>query len=209
MTTDSLTRGTTVLSLIDEMTDSSPRSVAVRGPDGTVTYGELSVRAEQLARRLLQLGVKPGDLVGQCLERSVNLVVAALGIVRAGCAYVAIDPKYPDERMRWMLDDSGAAAVVTDVSTAPRLGADGVRRGVVLTGAGELRDDAVLDSADSLPAPPSSTDLAYVVYTSGSTGRPKGVMVEHAGLTNLVRVASRRIRVERERPLHPDLQSRL
>lgn len=186
MTTDLVTKATTVLSLIDEMTDSSPLNVAVRDADGTLTYGELSVRAEQLVRRLRQVGVKPGDLVGQCLERSVSLVVAALGIVRAGCAYVAIDAKYPDERMRWMLDDSGASAVVTDVSTAPRLGADGARRGVVLTGAGELRDGSVLDSTDPLPAPPPSTDLAYVVYTSGSTGRPKGVMVEHSGLSNLV-----------------------
>jgi amino acid adenylation domain-containing protein len=178
--------GTTVLPLIDQAADISPHSVAVRGPDGGLSYGELSIRAERLARRLRGLGVKPGDLVGQCLRRSPSLVVAALATFRAGCAYVAIDPEYPDERIRWMLDDSGAAAVVTDAPTAARLSAYGDRPGVIVEGGGDLRDGPFLDSGDPLPRPPVSTDVAYVVYTSGSTGRPKGVMVEHASLANLV-----------------------
>jgi amino acid adenylation domain-containing protein len=181
-----VTTGTTVLQLVEQMAATSPRNVAVRGSDGILTYGELSVRSERLARRLRQLGVKPGDLVGQCLGRSASLVVAALAIFRAGGAYVAIDPSYPDERVRWMLDDSGAAAVVSDASTAARLGAHGDRPDVVVAGGGKLRDGSVPDSGDPLPGPPRSTDLAYVVYTSGSTGRPKGVMVEHASLSNLV-----------------------
>ena len=186
MTADLDTMGATVLSLIDRMTDHSPRKVAVRSPDGDLSYGELSVRAERLARRLRKLGVKPGDLVGQCLDRSGSLVVGALGTFRAGCAYVAIDPRYPDERVRWMLDDSNAAAVVTDASNAARLGGPGDRPSVMVAGDGELLDGSVPDAGDSLPGPPRSTDLAYVVYTSGSTGRPKGVMVEHASLANLV-----------------------
>ncbi|MDQ6816707.1 MAG: amino acid adenylation domain-containing protein, partial [Actinomycetota bacterium] len=187
MTADSETMGATVLSPIDEMTDTSPRSVAVRSPDGDLSYVELFVRAERLARRLRQLGVKPGDLVGQCLERSPSLVVGALATFRAGGAYVAIDPRYPDERVQWMLDDSGAAAVVTDAGTAARLGAHGDRPRVVLAGDGELLDGSEPDSGEPLPGLPLSTDLAYVVYTSGSTGRPKGVMVEHASLANLVK----------------------
>ncbi len=178
--------GLTVLPLIDQSVAESPESVAVRGPDGTLTYGEMSVRAEHLARRLRQLGVKPGDLVAQCLDRSSSLVVAALATLRAGCAYVAIDPGYPDERVRWMLDDSGATAVVTEASTAVRLGPHGDRPVVVLAGGGELEDGSVQNGGVTLPRPPLATDLAYVVYTSGSTGRPKGVMVEHAGLANLV-----------------------
>jgi len=178
--------GTTVLPLIDQLVAMAPQDVAVRGPDGTLTYGELSVRADRLARRLRQLGVKPGDLVGLCLDRSASLVVAALAIFRAGGAYVAVDPRYPDERVRWMLDDSGAAAAVTDADTADRLRAASDRPGVVVTGAGELRDGPIPDSGDPLPLPPRPTDLAYVVYTSGSTGRPKGVPVQHASLANLV-----------------------
>jgi amino acid adenylation domain-containing protein len=178
--------GTTVLPLIDQTVATSPQRVAVRGPDGTLTYGELAFRADRLARRLRQVGVKPGDLVGLCLDRSASLVVAALAIFRAGGAYVAIDPKYPDERVRWMLDDSGAAAAVTDADTAAGLRASSDRPGVVVTGGGELEDRSVPDSEDPLPQPPRSTDLAYVVYTSGSTGRPKGVLVQHASLANLV-----------------------
>ena len=112
------TQETTVLSLIDQVVAAEPRKLAVQGPDAVLSYGELSARADLLARRLRHLGVKPGDLVGQCVERSASLVVAALAIVRAGAGYVAIDPMYPAERVQWMLDDSGATAVVSDVSTA-------------------------------------------------------------------------------------------
>ncbi len=86
MTASLETIGATVLPLIDEITDASPRNVAVRSPDGDLSYGELSVRAERAARRLRQLGVKPGDLVAQCLERSPSLVVAALATYRTGGA---------------------------------------------------------------------------------------------------------------------------
>ncbi|HEY4098046.1 MAG TPA: non-ribosomal peptide synthetase [Baekduia sp.] len=188
MTAETVTMNTTVLPLIDQATAESPERVAVRGGDGAVTYGELAARSDQLAQRLRQLGVAPGDLVGLCLDRSVSLVVGALAIVKAGAAYVAIDPNYPDERIAWMLADSGAVAVVTDAEIAGRLGA-GDRPTVVVADAGELRDapdaDADVD-AGPLPAAPQPTDLAYVVYTSGSTGQPKGVLVEHAGLANLV-----------------------
>jgi amino acid adenylation domain-containing protein len=186
MRVDTLRSGTTVLTLIDHTVVTSPQDVAVRGPDSTLTYGELSVRADRLARRLRRLGVKPGDLVGLCLDRSAGLVVAALAIFKAGGAYVAIDPRYPDERVRWMLDDSDAAAVVTDADTAARLGASGDRPRVVVADGGASPDGSVPDGAEPLPQPPRSTDIAYVVYTSGSTGRPKGVLVAHASLANLV-----------------------
>jgi amino acid adenylation domain-containing protein len=148
--------------------------------------------------------VKPGDLVGLCLHRSVSLVVAALAIFKAGGVYVAIDPKYPDDRIRWMLDDSGAVAVLSDVSTTERLGTFGDRPGIVVADGGELPNrnaptgaspagSASVDAAgdvdrsdDSMGRGPRPTDLAYVVYTSGSTGQPKGVMVEHGGLANLI-----------------------
>jgi amino acid adenylation domain-containing protein len=176
----------TVLTLVAGTVETSPESVAVRDLDGSLSYGELGIRADRLAQRLRQIGAEPGDLVGLCLERSASLVVAALAICRAGCAYVAIDPNYPDERMQWMLEDSDAAAVVTDAATAERLGTSTQRPEVVLKGAGELRDDSFPDDGEPLPRPPGPADLAYVVYTSGSTGLPKGVLVEHAGLANLV-----------------------
>ncbi len=172
---------TGLLSMIDAARDAAPQSVAVRGPDGTLTYDELVARADRLAATLRASGVRPGDFVGQCLERSASLVVAALGIVRAGCAYVAIDPRYPDARIRWLLEDSGAAALVTDESTLTRISTPGVAS-IILGAAGELGDELEIE----LSVEPEPTDPAYVVYTSGSTGQPKGVVLEHAGLTNLV-----------------------
>ncbi|MEA2493138.1 MAG: hypothetical protein QOJ29_1049, partial [Thermoleophilaceae bacterium] len=186
MRIDTASLGTTVLPLIDRTVVTSPHNVAVRGPDGTLTYDELSVRAERLAQQLRMLGVKPGDLIGLCLDRSASLVVAALAIFRAGGAYVAIDPRYPDERVSWMLDDSHATAVMTDADTAARLPTSSDRPCVVVADGGTAGDGSVPDSAERLPEPPRSTDIAYVVYTSGSTGRPKGVPVEHASLANLV-----------------------
>ena len=140
-----------------------------------------------------------------CLPRSAALVTATLGITRAGAAYVAIDPAYPDERVRWMLEDAGVVAVVTDPAGVGRLGALRDSLAVVVLG------DAEEPDAEPVRAPlrPQPADIAYVVYTSGSTGRPKGVLVEHAGLANLVDVASSGVRATRGRPLHPDLQPRI
>ena len=181
-----LTAQTTVLAQVDRVSAAAPGAVAVVAADATLTFHELSVRSERLARRLVTLGVTPGDLVGQCLDRSASMVVAALAIIRAGAAYVAIDPAYPDERVRWMLTDSGAAVVVGGTSTAARLAASPDCRVIVLTDGGEVLHAPPSGAGSPLPAPPQPSDLAYVVYTSGSTGRPKGVMVEHAGLANLV-----------------------
>jgi acyl-CoA synthetase (AMP-forming)/AMP-acid ligase II/acyl carrier protein len=148
----------TVISLVDQAIADRPEQLAVTAPDGRLTYAGLAERAEAIALRLRELGIGPGHRVGLRLERSAALVAGALGIMRAGAAFVAIDPAYPEERVRWMLEDAEAAAVVTDAGVE------------VLPGS---------------PAP-GSTDVAYVVYTSGSTGRPKGVPVEHPALANLV-----------------------
>jgi amino acid adenylation domain-containing protein len=174
----------TTMKLVEGVVQRAPDSAAVRAHDGTLTYSELWQSAERLARHLRQVGVRPGDLVGQCLERSASMVVGALAAFRVGAAYVATDPAYPDERLRWMLDDADVAAVVTDTHNAGRTLGD--RATVVLGPGGRLASDARTDDDEPLPASPLGTDLAYVVYTSGSTGHPKGVMVEHGGLSNLI-----------------------
>ncbi len=177
---------TSVVDLIDDTIATRPNEVAVRADDATLTYAELAEQADRLAHELRHSGVNSGDLVGLCVNRSSALVVGALGIIRAGAAFVAIDPDYPDERRRWMLEDSGAAASVIDLATDKRFAHRPSVPQIVLEPGGELADPRAADHSEALPGPPDPDDVAYVVYTSGSTGRPKGVLVEHAGLANLV-----------------------
>lgn len=158
-----------------------PDALAVCAPDATLTYAELVLRSSAVANRLRSLGVVAGTPVGLCLPRSAALVVGALGILRAGGAYVALDPTYPDERLDFMLTDSAARVVIADEAVAARLAGSDATVLVV---------DAAAPTVDPGPPPAEpvgADDLAYVVYTSGSTGRPKGVLVDHSNLLNLVR----------------------
>jgi amino acid adenylation domain-containing protein len=181
----------TVLPLIEANAFASPFEVAARDADAAISYESLWIRSATVAHELWQLGARRGSLVGLCVDRSVGLVLGAVGVARAGAAYVAIDPAYPDERIRWMLEDAGVVAVVTDTANASRENALGGWQHVVVEPvAAGLRNVAPApgDSPvpeQSLPPGPDPEDLAYVVYTSGSTGRPKGVLVDHAALANL------------------------
>ena len=159
-----------------------PDAIAVSAPDETLTYGQLERRANQLAHRLRALGVDSDRLVGLCVERSAGLVVGALGILKAGCAYVALDPSHPKERLGFMLRDSRAEVLVTGGAVAARL--DTLEAAVVALDTGRAELDLEPTGAPAADHP--AGDLAYVIYTSGSTGAPKGVLVEHASLRNLI-----------------------
>ncbi|MGH3756143.1 MAG: AMP-binding protein, partial [Pseudonocardiaceae bacterium] len=159
----------------------SPEAVAVVCGEDRLSYGQLDAAANRLAWHLQRLGVGPEVVVGVCLERGVGLVVGLLGALKAGGAYLPLDPGYPAARLGWMLSDAQVGALVTTADLADRLPVDGVRL-VCL--------DADRDAIAGCPevAPPNratSQSLAYVIYTSGSTGRPKGVAVAHRGLANL------------------------
>jgi len=159
-----------------------PESLAVaRGPEG-LTYGELEARAVRLARALRGLGVGPEVLVGVCLERSPELVVALVAILKAGAAYVPLDPAHPAERLAFMLRDAQAPVVLTHEGLRDRVAGLGAR--VICLD----REETGSEGGDGcgLPGPLDPASLAYVVYTSGSTGRPKGVEVTHGGLAHLV-----------------------
>src|SRR5262245_18940024 len=156
----------------------TPDAVAVVFEDEQLSYGELELRANQLAHHLRALGV---GVVGVCLERSPALVVALLGILKAGGAYLPLDPGYPRERLSFMLADAGAALLLTQSGLRDRLDAPGVRRL-------ELDSEVEAIAAHRGSAPASAVgphNLAYVIYTSGSTGTPKGVAVTHNGIPNL------------------------
>jgi myxalamid-type nonribosomal peptide synthetase MxaA len=157
-----------------------PDRVAVTLPDGSaaLTYRELDERAGRLARHLRGLGLATGDLVGVCMDRTPALVAALLGVARAGGAYLPIDPALPPDRVRFMLEDSGAPVLLTEGHLLEDLPA---HPGHVLRLDGAWPDGDGPDGDG-----PDAGDLAYVLYTSGSTGRPKGVMVEHGALANFL-----------------------
>jgi amino acid adenylation domain-containing protein len=172
--------GWTLYGAISEKAAQSPEALAVAGPRGSLSYRELDLRSNRLARLLLGLGVGPEVPVAILLERSAEMVVAALAVLKAGGAYVPIDPAHPRERVAFVVADSGAPVVLTRSGLASELPAGSW---TVVT----LDSGTIAGSDEPLaPVPVDPRQLAYVIYTSGSTGQPKGVEVPHAGLTNLI-----------------------
>ncbi|MEC5216191.1 amino acid adenylation domain-containing protein [Actimicrobium sp. GrIS 1.19] len=171
--------------LIAQQVAVGPQHVAVRCGARTLQYGQLDQRANQLARLLRERGIGRGQLVGLCLERGVDMLVAQLGILKSGAAYVPLDPSYPTERLAWMVADANLAALVTEARHADLLALPRAR--TIL-----LDDDAALLAAqpDTTPAEDEraarADDVAYVIYTSGSTGKPKGVQVPHRAVVNFL-----------------------
>ncbi len=157
----------------------SPDAPAVVDERGTTRHGELDRRSSALAGHLRDRGVGPGRRVGVCLERSADLVVALLGIMKSGAAYVPLDPLYPPQRVADVISDAALTLVVTSSGLAGAL----PRTGTVLVD----RDRAAIEAAEPVHGTdvPDDADV-YVVYTSGSTGRPKGVRISHRALTNFV-----------------------
>ncbi|MCW7945676.1 hypothetical protein AAW14_27690, partial [Streptomyces hygroscopicus] len=162
----------------------TPDAVAVVVDGVEVSFGELDVRANRLAQYLVAQGVGAESLVGVCLPRGVEMVVAVVAVWKAGAGYLPIDPEYPVERIAYMLADSGAAVTLTEsAALAGQLA--GAARAVALDSASLAAQLSVLPAVAPLVRV-SGEGLAYVMYTSGSTGRPKGVAVTHAGLANYV-----------------------
>jgi amino acid adenylation domain-containing protein len=175
--------------LFEAQVKRNPSAIALQFEGGQrVSYGALNRRANQVAHRLLALGVVPDDRVAICMDRSIEMVVGLLGILKAGGAYVPLDPEYPTERLAYMLEDSAPVALLVQAALAQRLVALTTAPTIVLGGPGG--DDAsIVNQPETDPDPLAlglnSRHLAYVIYTSGSTGKPKGVMVEHHSLCNL------------------------
>ena len=168
--------------LFAEQARRAPRAVALICGDVQLTYGELDARAEQLAGYLLDVGIGPGALVAICLERSVEMIIAILGIWKTGGAYVPLDCEDPTERLAFILADAGAAALLSEQKFLPRLGTHQVRTICI------DRDWETIAAAQKGPTASrvSPDALAHVIYTSGSTGQPKGVEVPHRGIVRLV-----------------------
>ncbi|MBD2562852.1 MULTISPECIES: non-ribosomal peptide synthetase [Nostoc] len=176
--------------LFEEQVDSTPDAVAVVFENQQLTYQQLNSRANQLAHYLKSLGVSADVLVGICVERSIEMVVGLLGILKAGGAYVPIDPNYPQERIRFMLQDCRAKVLLTHSQL--KLGAENWGSGTdnkeTLAQCPSIlcldRDNFANQSTENPSRQSQPDDLAYVIYTSGSTGQPKGVQLPHRGLSN-------------------------
>jgi amino acid adenylation domain-containing protein len=176
--------------LFEEQAARSPESIALvfdsAGESTALTYQELNRRANRLARRLRELGVGPDRRVALCLERSLEMEVAILAVVKAGGAYLPLDPAYPVERIQFMLEDGAPTVILTQARLRHVL--SGERLPPIL----ELDQPSPtwMSQPDGNLAPASigltPRNLAYIIYTSGSTGTPKGVMVEHRGLCNRI-----------------------
>ncbi len=171
-----------------------PAAAAPQAPPEVMTYGELDRAADRLANHLVALGVRAEDRVAVCLPRSRRLIVALLACVKTGAGYVPLDPSYPEERLAWLLADSGAAAVVTAGEAGAALPADGCAR-VDLDRLDRLDRDAAASATDESTATGAvramngntagADGLFCLLYTSGSTGTPKGVALVHRGVARL------------------------
>ncbi|MET9500408.1 amino acid adenylation domain-containing protein [Streptomyces sp. NPDC006622] len=173
--------GKTLHQLFEYQAARTPDRVAVSGADRALTYRELNAEADAVAARLRAGGAGPDRLIGLCVDRSADLVVGLLGILKAGAAYVPVDPAYPADRVAFLLDDSQVRAVVSVSRVAERL--TDCAAPVVW-----LDRDTEVPAAPAAPAAAEESresDLAYVIYTSGSTGVPKGVLVEHRNVVRL------------------------
>jgi amino acid adenylation domain-containing protein len=175
----------TIHARIAQQAARTPDAVAVDGGTERMTYAQLEERAGRLARRLRARGVRPGALVAVRAERGVNAVAAILGVLKAGAAYLPLDPSYPADRQAYMLADSRAALLLDGTGA----GAPQGYAGAVADLAAELADDAAGSTPPFVDEVADPADLAYVIYTSGSTGRPKGVGVPHAALSAYVDAA--------------------
>jgi amino acid adenylation domain-containing protein len=186
----------TLASLFESQVERAPDAPAVVFEDRSLTYAELNSRANRLAHHLVSLGVGPEAIVAIYMERSVETVTALLGVLKAGGAYMPLDPAYPNDRLAFMLDESRPLLLVTEERLLPRLAEASLDRSFAVRDSRRCMPDsavicidphqeAIARQSDTNPNPETMPDnLAYVIYTSGSTGRPKGVMISHRGICN-------------------------
>ena len=168
--------------LIEAQAARTPNATAVVFGSQQLTYGELDRRANQLAHHLLKLGATPDGLIGICLERSAEMVVGLLGILKAGSAYVPLDPAYPRDRIAYMLENSDAPLLVTEQSLKENLPGTNAKMVFIDSDWPEIAKESQQSPALTL----NPENRAYVIYTSGSTGKPKGVQIPHRAVVNFL-----------------------
>ncbi|MCF3572346.1 amino acid adenylation domain-containing protein [Planktothrix agardhii 1806] len=174
----------TLVDLFEEQVKSYPNNIALVFEEQSLTYQELNQKANQLAHFLHQnYQIKPDTLIGICVERSLDMAIALLGVLKAGAAYVPVDPSYPEERIKYILENSKISLLLTQSFINDKLSGFFSELSAQLINLDRLNFESFPCHNLALQSKPNN--LAYVIYTSGSTGQPKGVMVEHKGLYNL------------------------
>jgi amino acid adenylation domain-containing protein len=175
-------RPASLIEALDRFSTTTPSKIAASDGVQQLTYSELRSRVDALASRLNRANIGPGALVPVCLERSTDLLVALLAVLRTGAAYVPLDPIYPAQRIAMILDDVQPIAILSQEQLLPLLSAY-AERAILINAVLDL--DASQEDTN-VPSLPQSDDLAYVIFTSGSTGRPKGVEITHGALANFL-----------------------
>ncbi|MCP3062578.1 non-ribosomal peptide synthase/polyketide synthase [Myxococcus sp. K38C18041901] len=181
-------REATAHSLFEAQALRTPEAEAIRFEGASLTFAQLDARANQLAHHLRSLGVRPEVPVALCLERSLDLVVSILAILKAGGAWVPLDPTYPAERLSFILRDCSAPVLLTTEGLAKQLPVSTQQRVLIDSEAERIANQ----STAALESGALADNLAYVIYTSGSTGTPKGTLLQHRGLSNTALTAGRR-----------------
>ena len=180
--------------LITRNAEKHPDKTALIFEQREVSYAELNRKANQVANYLVSLNLKPEAIVGVLLDRSPEMIFAILGALKAGCAYLPLDPTYPTERLHHMVTDSGLRYVITDSALVGKI--SGLEKTPILI---DDADSPVWSVPDDEPDVPVSLDqLAYIIYTSGSTGKPKGTLLHHKGLANVLYSTRKNYRVSEQ-----------
>ncbi len=167
----------TLVELLEEQVNKAPDNIAVEFDDNKITYYELNKRSNILAGKLRSMGVQPDDRIAVLAERSVEMIIGICAILKAGGAYVPIDTRYPETRIKYIIEDCSAKAVLVHKNL--------IDAGVPVI---DLAEKSIWEgSSDNLPTVNTPSDLAYIIYTSGTTGNPKGSMIEHRSVIRLVK----------------------
>ena len=169
----------TIHGMFEEQVDKTPENIALAYGNRNITYMELNRKSNLLARQLRKKGIERDRVVAILMERSPEMIISALGVLKAGGAYLPIDAGYPEERIKYMLEDSGTKVLLTEIDLAHHLEFEGE---IV-----DLRDESLYEGdASNTEHINLPSDLAYIIYTSGTTGKPKGTMIEHKNVVRLL-----------------------
>ncbi len=180
-------RDKTIHLLFEEQVDKTPNNCALIYKDKRFTYKELNAKSNQLSHYINFLcKIKPNNLIVMCLDRNEEIIIAILAILKLGAAYVAIDPKYPEARVKYMLNDTGSNLVITSLNHKLKFKDVTATTKIVVIDDEIVKNHIQQHSVKNIKNPANSSDLAYVVYTSGSTGTPKGVSIQHNSVVNFV-----------------------